>query len=217
MGYAVGAYPLRWITNEKAAPNRQFVMTANGGGSLRNKYPNGETSGNYPGNAPSGRVDYPATRYQSYSTLGGVARVSVPTNWRQLSESNSVWFSPEGAYGQYQGQVVYTHGVNLGMAQTQNGNLQQATQEFLNSLTQGNTNLRQRSNLVRTTVAGRSGLTSSLTNVNEATGQTEAITVITTQLRNGELFYLIAVAPENESASYQAAFRSVFRSLQLND
>ncbi len=182
-----------------------------------NKYPNGETSGNYPGNAPSGRVDYPATRYQSYSTLGGVVRVSVPTNWRQLSESNSVWFSPEGAYGQYQGQVVYTHGVNLGMAQTQNGNLQQATQEFLNSLTQGNANLRQRSNLVRTTVAGRAGLTSSLTNVNEATGQAEAITVITTQLRNGQLFYLIAVAPENESASYQTAFRSVFRSLQLND
>ena len=182
-----------------------------------NRYPNSETGGNYPNNAPSGRVEYPSTRYQSYSTLGGIIRVSIPNNWRQLSESNSVWFSPEGAYGRYQNQVVYTHGVNFGVAQTQSRGLQQGTQEFLNSLTQGNPNLRQRSNLVRTTVGGRTGLTTSLTNTNEATGRAEAITLITTQLRNGQVFYMIAVAPENESASYQAAFRNVLRSLQISD
>lgn len=182
-----------------------------------NKYPNGETGGNYPNNPPRGRVEYPSTRYQSYSVLGGVLRASVPNNWRQLSESSSVWFSPEGAYGQYQGQVIYTHGVNFGLAQTQSRNLQQATQEFLNGLSQGNTNLRQRSGMVRTTVAGRTGLTSSMTNVNEATGQAEAITVITTLLRNGQLFYMVAVAPQNESASYQSAFRTVLGSLRLND
>jgi predicted Zn-dependent protease len=185
------------------------------------RYPNGETTGNnpnnYPTNAPRGRVEYPSTRYQAYSTVGGLARVSVPSNWRQLGDSNSVWFSPEGAYGQYQNQVVYTHGVNLGVVQTQSRNLQQATQEFLNSLTQGNGSMRQRSNLQRTTVGGRVGLTTTLSNVNEATGQAESVTVITTQLRNGQLFYMIAVAPENESASYQAAFRNILRSLQLND
>jgi len=182
-----------------------------------NRYPNGENRGNYPTSAPRGRVEYPSTRYQTYSTLGGIVRVSVPSNWRQLSESNSVWFSPEGAYGQYQNQVVYTHGVNFGLVQTQSRGLQQGSQELLNSLTQGNTNLRQRSNWVRTTVGGRTGLTTSITNTNEATGQAEAITLITTQLRNGQLFYMIAVAPENESASYQAAFRSVLRSLQISD
>ena len=143
--------------------------------------------------------------------------MSVPSNWRQLPDSNSVWFSPEGAYGQYQNQVVYTHGVNFGIAQTQSRNLQQATQEFLNNLTQGNGSLRQRSGLQRTTVGGRSGLTTTLTNVNEATGQAEVITAITTQLGDGRLFYMLAVAPDNESANYQAAFRSVLRSLQLND
>jgi len=179
--------------------------------------PNGETTGNYPTNAPQGRVEYPSTRYQNYSTLGGTVRVSVPSNWQQLSESSSVWFSPQGAYGQYQNQVVYTHGVNFGRGQTQSRNLTQATQEFLNGLTQGNSNLRQRSSLARTTVAGRTGLTTSLTNVNEATGQAESITLITTELRDGQLFYMITVAPESESASYQAAFRNVFRSLQIND
>jgi predicted Zn-dependent protease len=181
------------------------------------RYPSGETTGNYPNNPPQGRVAYPSTRYQTYSTVGGLVRVSVPSNWRQLGDSNSVWFAPEGAYGQYQNQVVYTHGINLGVAQTQSQNLQQATQEFLNGLTQGNNSLRQRSGLQRTTVGGRTGLTTTLTNVNEATGQAEVVTVITTQLRNGQLFYMIAVAPENESASYQAAFRNILRSIQITD
>jgi hypothetical protein len=181
------------------------------------RYPTGETTGNNPSNTPRGRVAYPSTRYQNYSTLGGIVRVSVPSNWRQLSDNNSVWFTPEGAYGQYQNQAVYTHGVNLGITQTQSRNLQQATNEFLNNLGAGNGNMRQRSGLQRTTVAGRTGLTTTLTNINEATGQAEVVTVLTTQLRNGELFYMIAVAPENESASYQAAFRNILRSLQLND
>jgi hypothetical protein len=182
-----------------------------------NRNPSGDNRGNYPNSAPRGRVEYPSTRYQTYSTLGGIIRVSVPSNWRQLSEGNSVWFSPEGAYGQYQNQVVYTHGVNFGLAQTQSRGLQQSSQEFLSSLTQGNANLRQRSGWVRTTVGGRTGLTTTLTNANEATGRAEVITMITAQLRNGQLFYMIAVAPENESASYQAAFRNVLRSLQISD
>ncbi|HEV7799262.1 MAG TPA: M48 family metallopeptidase [Pyrinomonadaceae bacterium] len=182
-----------------------------------NRYPTGETTGNYPNNPPRGRVDYPSTGYQTYSEFGGVVRVSVPSNWRELAGNNSVWFAPEGAYGQNQNQAVYTHGVNFGIAQTQSRNLQQATNEFLNSLGAGSGNLRQRSGLQRTTVAGRTGLTTTLTNINEATGQAEVVTVITTQLRNGQLFYMIAVAPENESASYQAAFRNILRSLQIND
>jgi Zn-dependent protease with chaperone function len=181
------------------------------------RYPTGETTGNYPNNAPRGRVDYPSTRYQNYSTLGGIVGVSVPNNWRQLQEGDSVWFAPEGAYGQYQNQVVYTHGVNFGIAQTQRGSLQQATEEFLNSLTQGNRSLRQRGSLQRTTIDRRTGMTTSLTNVNEATGQAEVVTVVTTLLRNGQLVYMIAVAPENELASYQTAFRNILRSVQVND
>ncbi len=180
------------------------------------RYPSGEQTGNYPNNPPRGRVEYPSTRYQSYSVVGGLVRVSVPSNWRELGDNNSVWFAPEGAYGQYQNQVIYTHGVNFGIAQTQNRNLQQATQEFLNSLAQGG-NLRQRSGLQRTTVAGRTGLTTTLTNTNEATGQAEVVTAVTTQLRNGELLYMIAVAPENESTSYQTAFRNILRSIQINN
>src|SRR5688572_9246590 len=98
------------------------------------RYPTGENTGNYPNNPPRGRVEYPSTRYQTYSELGGILRVNVPGNWRQLGGNNSIWYAPEGGYGQYQNQEIFTHGVNFGVAQTQSRNLQQSTQEFLNSL-----------------------------------------------------------------------------------
>ena len=98
------------------------------------RYPTGENTGNYPNNPPSGRVEYPSSRYQSYNIFNGGVQVSVPNNWRQLNDQNSVWFVPEGAYGQYNGQAVYTHGASFGVAQTNNRNLQRATEEFINSL-----------------------------------------------------------------------------------
>jgi predicted Zn-dependent protease len=181
-----------------------------------NRNPSGENTGNYPNNPPRGRVAYPSSRYQDYSELGGILRVSVPNNWRELAGSNSVWFAPEGAYGQYQNQAIFTHGVQFGVAQTQSRGLQQATNEFLNSLGVGNGTMRQRSGLQRTTVAGRTGLTTTLLNTNEATGQAEVVTVVTTQLRNGQVLYMIAVAPDNEATSYQTAFRNILNSLQIN-
>ncbi len=178
-------------------------------------YPNGDRTG-YP-NYPNGRVDYPSSRYRNYTALN-VIRVSVPDNWQELSDSGeSVWFAPSGAYGQSNGQVVYTHGVNFGIAQAGSRNLQQSTNDLINSLQQGNGNLRARSNYQRTYIAGRNALSISLSNVNEATGRNEIVNVITTQLRNGELLYMIAVAPENEYSNYQNVFQNVLRSLQVND
>jgi len=175
----------------------------------------GGDGGNYPANAPGGRVGYPSTRYRSYNELGFLT-VSVPDNWRQLGENNSIWFVPEGGYGQVQGRGVFTHGVNFGVSQPQSRNLRQATEEFINSLAQGNNNLRQGSGFQRASISGRSGLSTTLSNVNEATGQREIVTLITTQLQNGDLFYMIAVAPQSEARSFTTAFNNILRSVRLN-
>lgn len=179
------------------------------------RYPS-EGAGNYPQDAPGGRVNYPSTRYRSYNELGFLT-VSVPDNWRRVGDSSSIWFSPEGGYGQYQNQAVFTHGVNFGISRTQSRALQQATQELINGLAQGNNSLRQSTGFQRLTVSGRTGLSAGLTNVNEATGQTESVTLITTQLRNGDLFYMVAVAPQSEARSFVSAFNNVLRSVRLND
>jgi beta-barrel assembly-enhancing protease len=197
------------LRGQQAAPSMAEIARSG------QRYPV-EGAGNYPANAPIGRVDYPSTRYRSYNELGFLT-VSLPDNWRKLGDGNSLWFSPEGGYGQYQNQAVFTHGVNFGVSQTQSRNLREATQELIDSLRQGNRNLRQSTNFQRVNVSNRAGLSAGLTNVNEATGQTESISLITTQLRNGALFYMVAVAPQSEARSFAPAFNNVLRSVRLND
>jgi Zn-dependent protease with chaperone function len=180
------------------------------------RYPVGENTGNVPNNVPTGRIDYPSSRYQNYSIFNGGVQVNVPSNWRQVNDGNSVWFAPEGAYGQYNGQAVYTHGVSFGVAQSNNRNLQSATEDLINNLAQGNNNLRMNGSFQRTTISGRTGLFTTLSNVNEATGRPENVRLITTQLRNGQLFYMVAVAPQNER-NFENAFQTILRSVRIND
>jgi hypothetical protein len=180
------------------------------------RYPVGETTGNQPDNPPTGRVSYPSSRYENYTIFNGGVQVSVPNNWRQINDGSSVWFVPEGAYGQYNGQAVYTHGASFGVAQTNNRNLQTATQELINGLAQGNNNLRTSGGYQRTTMSGRNALFTTLSNTNEATGRPENVRVITTQLRNGQLFYMIAVAPQSER-NFENAFQTIMQSVRIND
>ncbi|HYJ44982.1 MAG TPA: M48 family metallopeptidase [Pyrinomonadaceae bacterium] len=182
------------------------------------RYPSeGGSSNNYPTGNISGRVAYPSSRYRNYNG-GNLFSLRYPDNWREVGDnSSSVWFTPEGAYGQVQGQPVFTHGVNVGVSQSQSNNLRQATDAFISSLAQGNGNLRQQGNYQRGTLGGRNALAINLANVNEATGRPEIVTLYTTLLRNGELFYMIAVAPQNDYNNFQGAFRNVLNSIRLND
>ena len=179
------------------------------------RYPSGENT-SYPSNMPSGRVAYPSSRYQNVSIFNGGVRVNVPSNWRQFNESNSVWFAPEGGYGSVNGQAVFTHGTNFGVAQTNNRNLQRATDEIINNFAQGNRNLRANGNYQRTTIDGRAALWATLSNVNEATGRPETIRLITTQLSNGQVLYMVAVTPQGER-NFDNAFNQVLSSVRIND
>ena len=51
----------------------------------------------------------------------------------------------------------------------------------------------------------------------DVSGRTEGVAVYTTMLRNGDLFYLVGVAPREEFGTYQRAFDGILRSVQLND
>ncbi|MGH9766029.1 MAG: hypothetical protein ACREAB_01240 [Blastocatellia bacterium] len=47
-------------------------------------------------------------------------------------------FAPPGAYGNYQGQAVFTHGAVVGVIDAQTRNLRQASERYLNALLQNN-------------------------------------------------------------------------------
>ena len=181
------------------------------------RYPT-NNDGRYPTNQPVGRVSAPSSRYQNYSAFGFL-QVSVPNNWREVNDTqaNSVWFAPEGAYGQLQGQSVFTHGINFVVAPAQGQNLQAAVDEELRNVQQSNANIRRLDRYNRVNVNGRNWISTRLTNTNEATGRPESIAFFATQLRNGNVLYIFTVAPQNESGVFQSAFNRIINSVQLND
>jgi hypothetical protein len=157
------------------------------------------------------RVAYPSTRYQTQSN--NLFSVAVPSNWRQLGgDQSSVSYAPEGAYGS-QG---ITHGVIFSAAQSQYNDLQSASQEVVQGLMQSNNYLRQQSGFTRTTLGGRAALATTLVGQSPITGTRERVTIVTTALGNGQVFYMAAVSPQNEYGTYQRAFNEIMRSLRLN-
>ena len=66
-----------------------------------------------------------------------------------------------------------------------------------------------------TDIGGRQGLGITLQNVSEATGENETVQVLTTQLRDGSLFYAIAVAPERQYNDYAGTFQRVVDSVRF--
>jgi Zn-dependent protease with chaperone function len=172
----------------------------------------GRTSGTSGGDVPrpTGRVEPPSSRYRTYSE-GNLFQVAVPSNWRELPSSASVTFAPEGAYG----QGIFTHGVEFGLARNQSRDLQDATDELLQSLAQGNPNLTRPTRYDRINIDGNRGLRTIVSNVS-TTGERETIAVFSTQLRNGNLFYALAVAPANVFDSYRGTFDRILGSVKLN-
>lgn len=164
-------------------------------------------SGRYTRNVPA-----PSGRYRTYSSAQWL-RINVPSNWQEFGAQQGVSFAPQGAYGP-QG---ITHGMMVGVYAGQNTNLRNASSAYVSELLQGNSYLRQNGGFINRNLAGRYGLATQLTGRSPINGQLEVVTVYTTQLRNGQLFYAITVVPSGESSRYNNAFNSALGSIRLND
>jgi hypothetical protein len=168
-----------------------------------------------PNARPTGRVDPPSTRYQTYNE-GNLFQISVPTNWRELAGGSAVTFAPEGAYGSHNGQSVFTHGVEVGVSRTRQG-LRAATEDLIDSLRQGNPRMSAPSEYRNVNFDRRSGIQVTVTNVSEVTGREESINIVTTLTRTGDLLYAVAVAPGDEMGTYQSTFERVLGSIRIRD
>jgi hypothetical protein len=204
--------------NTAATPNSQDFIAAQqrltGAGSGQSLVKNSSGNSTSLASSPTGRVDAPSSHYQPYTK--GVFSVSLPDNWKEIEGQDSLWFAPNGGYGSANNQTVFTHAVNFGAVKTNSRDMQRATDEFVQQLTQGG-NMRARGGYQQLEVAGRPGQLISFDNTNEATGKPELVHIITTQLRNGELFYMIAVSPADEFKNYQSTFATILKSIKLSD
>lgn len=170
------------------------------------------SSPNTPRTSP--RVEAPSSKMVTYNE-GGVFRITVPSNWRELASESTVTFAPEGGYGDAGGSSVFTHGVQAGISRVEDHGLEEATEELIAAFAQSNPQLARAGNAATVRIDGRSALRTQLTNVSEATGGRERILLYTTQMQDGTLFFLVGVSPEDQWNTYQPVINRVVSSIRF--
>jgi Zn-dependent protease with chaperone function len=170
----------------------------------RNQYP----TNNYPSQR-TGNVPRPSTRFRQIRT--DWYTMSIPDNWQDYGAQSSATFAPPGAAD----QNGITHGVIIGVDQEQSRDLRSATDQYLSEMLQGNPYLQQQSGYQSTSISGRTAYAMTLVGRSPVTGRMEQVTVVTTMLRDGRLFYFDAVAPQDEAGYYRNTFNNILRSIQF--
>jgi hypothetical protein len=94
--------------------------------------------------------------------------------------------------------------------------LNDATDALIDGFVQSNSGMRVAAQPERFALGGRNAIVTSLEG-RSALGGVERVDVHTTMLANGDLFYVLTVAPERELGTYRQAFDRVVRSVKLTD
>ena len=163
------------------------------------------------------RVEPPSSRFRTHQPANFL-RLSVPENWQAVGGGNTVAYAPQGGVVRGQsGQVAFTHGVQIGVADGDGAALRSVTEQLVASFARSNPRLRRQSGYNRTNVGGRTGLTTTLSNVSDVTGARETVMLSTVQLGDGSVLYIVGVAPASEARSYAGAFNRVRQSVQIAD
>ena len=155
---------------------------------------------------------------RQYRTMQGgqLFTVSVPSNWQAVASNNSIKYVPQNAYGDYNGQSTLTHGVELGVTQAAARDLNSATAALIDGFVRSNAGMRIAGQQEQFQLSGRRAIVTPLEG-RSALGGVERVDVHTTLLANGDLFYVLTVAPERELGAYGEAFDRVVRSVRLNE
>src|SRR4030095_6318364 len=127
---------------------------------------------------------------------------SCPTNWREFRDGSSVTVAPDGAYGNVQGQSVFTHGAIIGGANASSRDLMKESDQLISGILDSNAYLSVAGKYQRGRIDGRETLRMRLTGTSPVTNRREIVDVYTTLTARGQLFHLIQVVPANDPAYY---------------
>ena len=164
---------------------------------------------------PGQPVPAPSAQYRTLSG-GKIFQAAIPVNWTSLPSNSSIKAVPENGYGELNGEVVFSHGVEFGIVKAQSRNLQEATNAWLQAVAQSNPQLKAAGQQQQIKISQRSALATPLVNPSPLGGQ-EFIGLYTTFLADGSLFYYLTIVPEKEAQNYQEAFRKIGESLRLTE
>jgi len=174
--------------------------------------------------AQSISVPAPSTAYATYTNRSGVYRIAYPSNWKVYeSGSTGVTIAPPGGAGDVNGtpDIVYGAVVNhydpFGNVPAGEITLQEATRDLVSAIQQSSPYLRlagSRARVLR--LAGGTALAATLRGTDPVTGINERVTVVTRQLSDEHLLYLLFITPERDASSYGRVLNAMISSLQVN-
>ena len=160
-------------------------------------------------------VPQPSTQYRTVQG-GQLFQVSIPANWTTLASESNVKYVPQNGYGQANGQETMTHGVEIGVMRASSRDLRQATQTLIDGFVQNNQGMRVVGAQRSVQLSGRAAIMTPLEG-RSVLGGVEHVGVYTTLLADGNLFYHLTVAPDQDIDDYSVVFNRVVRSIKIND
>ncbi|OFW30123.1 MAG: hypothetical protein A3H97_24460 [Acidobacteria bacterium RIFCSPLOWO2_02_FULL_65_29] len=164
---------------------------------------------------PGRPVPAPSSQFRSVG-VNGVFQATVPANWTGIESPDSIKFVPPNAFGPLNGETVFTHGVEFGVARSGSRDLREATSAWITAVRQDNPDIRVAGDQRTLPLSQRTAMATPLSNPSPLGGD-EWMTVYTTFLADGSLFYYLTLVPAREAPDYDLAFERITRTLRLTD
>lgn len=166
-------------------------------------------------------IEAPSSTLRSYTARTGLYRLSFPSNWQVYEQGNSgVTIAPPGAVLQNDivAGAIINHYDPFGNARGLVGGsgIEDATNDLLATLQQSSPYLRPLGSGQRVRMAGGTALAATLGGTDPATGIAERVTVVTRQLADEHLIYMLFIMPEREASRYNSVLNAMVNSMQIN-
>ena len=180
-------------------------------------------------------VDPPSGTMSSYTSPTGLYRVSYPSNWQVYQGSSAgVTLAPQGGIGNVNGNndvivgAIINHYDPFGSQQQgsrlrgtggnvygNNITLEDATNDLIGQIQQSSPYLRANATGQRVKMANGTALAATLRGVDPQTNVSERITVVTRQLADDHLIYLLFVTPDKDASRYSSVLNTMVNSMQI--
>ena len=181
------------------------------------------------GRVNTGSVAAPSSSMRSYTSRSGVYRISYPSNWQVYEEgSTGATIAPPGGVGNANGRTEIVYGAvinhydpfnNTGSYLRGGGNatIEDATNDLIAQIQRGSPYLREVSGTEqRFRLSGGTALGATLRGNNPNTGVTERVTVVTRQLADDHLIYLLFITPDRDAQNYNGVLQGMVNSMQID-
>jgi len=165
-------------------------------------------------------IPAPSSSLRSYTSQSGLYRIGYPSNWQVYQQgSTGVTIGPPGAVSGSEIVVgaIINHYDPFGNAGFGDISIENATNDLLAALQQSSPYLRLVSGSEgRFRLAGGTAVGAVMRGVDPQTGIDERVTVVTRQLADEHLLYLLFITPERDAASYRPVLDAMVSSMQID-